>query len=52
MTTCPTVGRSSVPMTFSSVDLPDPDAPTIATSSPRSTVRDTSSRACTGGEPG
>ena len=28
------VGRSSVPITCSSVDLPEPDGPTIATSSP------------------
>ena len=31
----PELGRSSVPITCSSVDLPDPDGPTIATSSPR-----------------
>ena len=30
----PRVGRSSVPMTCSSVDLPEPDGPTTATSSP------------------
>ena len=33
----PALGRSSVPITCSSVDLPDPDGPTIATSSPRRT---------------
>ncbi len=32
--TLPAVGRSSVPMTCSSVDLPEPDGPTMATSSP------------------
>ena len=36
MRTWPDVGRSSVPSTFSIVDLPDPDGPTIATSSPAS----------------
>ena len=30
----PLVGRSSVPMMCSSVDLPEPDGPTIAASSP------------------
>jgi len=32
--TTPLLGRSSVPMTCKSVDLPDPEGPTIATSSP------------------
>ena len=32
--TSPVVGRSSVPMMCSSVDLPEPDGPTMATSSP------------------
>ena len=36
-------------MTCSSVDLPDPDGPTIATSSPRGTEKDTPSSATTGG---
>ena len=39
--TTPLVGRSSVPMTCRSVDLPDPEGPTIATSSPRRTEKDT-----------
>ncbi len=34
-------------MMFISVDLPDPDAPMIATKSPRSTVSETPRRACT-----
>ena len=41
MRTTPLVGRSSVPMMCSSVDLPDPEGPTIATSSPRCTEKDT-----------
>jgi hypothetical protein len=49
MRTTPLLGRSSVPMTCSSVDLPDPEGPTIATSSPRSTVKDTPRNANTGG---
>ena len=40
--TSPTVGRSSVPITCSSVDLPEPDGPTIATSSPSLMSRSTS----------
>ena len=36
--TSPELGRSSVPMMLSRVDLPDPDGPTIATYSPRRTV--------------
>jgi hypothetical protein len=43
------VWRSSVPMTCSRVDLPEPEGPTIATSSPRRTERDTPRRAGTGG---
>ena len=35
----PDVGRSRQPMMFIRVDLPDPDAPMIATNSPRSIVR-------------
>ena len=38
--TTPLLGRSSVPMTCRSVDLPDPEGPTIATSSPRRTEKD------------
>src|SRR3954465_826214 len=49
MRTTPLVGCSSVPMTCSSVDLPEPDGPTIATSSPRPTENDTPSSATTGG---
>ncbi len=41
--------RSSVPSRWSSVDLPDPDGPTIATSSPASMRRSTSRSASTGG---
>ena len=37
--TTPLVARSSVPMMCSSVDLPEPEGPTIAHSSPSSTVR-------------
>ena len=37
----PEVGRSSVPIRCRSVDLPDPEGPTIATSSPRLTEKDT-----------
>ena len=44
MRTTPPVGRSSVPMMCSSVDLPDPEGPTIATSSPRCTEKDTPRR--------
>ena len=47
--TTPLLGRSSVPMTCRSVDLPDPEGPTIATSSPRRTEKDTPRRAGTGG---
>src|SRR4029453_18358469 len=32
--TVPALGRSSVPSRFSTVDLPEPDGPTIATRSP------------------
>ena len=49
MRTVPAVGRSSVPMMCRSVVLPDPDGPTIATSSPRRTEKDTPRRASTGG---
>ena len=38
---CPRTGRSSVPIRCSMVDLPEPDGPTIATSSPCSIARST-----------
>ena len=47
--TTPAVGRSRQPRTFMSVDLPEPDGPTIASESPRSSRRSTSLRATTGG---
>ena len=40
MWTVPLVGRSSVPIRLSMVDLPEPDGPTIATSSPVPTRSD------------
>ncbi len=43
----PEVGRSRVPRMFSIVDLPEPDGPTIATSSPGSIRSDTPARAAT-----
>ena len=43
--TVPALGRSSVPMTCRSVDLPEPDGPTTATASPASHVeRDAAQR--------
>ena len=45
--TVPEVGRSSVPSTLSMVDLPEPDGPTIATSSPRSIRSETPPSAAT-----
>jgi hypothetical protein len=47
--TRPELGRSSVPIRCSSVDLPDPDGPTIATSSPSQTRKLTPPSASTGG---
>ena len=47
--TVPVAGRSSVPIMCSRVDLPDPDGPTTAASSPRRMTRSTPRRACTGG---
>ena len=47
--TRPELGRSSVPIRCSSVVFPDPDGPTIATSSPSPTVKLTSRSAVTGG---
>ncbi len=49
METTPALGRSSVPITCSSVVLPEPDGPTIATSSPSRTAKLTSRSAYTGG---
>ena len=48
----PSVGRSRRPSRFSSVDLPDPDGPMIATCSPRQMVRSAGLSARTGGGPG
>jgi hypothetical protein len=45
----PAVVGLEFPMTCRSVDLPDPDGPTIATNSPRLTEKDTPRRAGTGG---
>ena len=45
----PSVGRSSVPIRCSSVDFPEPDGPTIATSSPAATLKLTPCSATTGG---
>jgi hypothetical protein len=50
--TVPVVGLSRVPIRCSSVDLPDPDGPTTATSSPAATAKLTPRSAGTGGEPG
>src|SRR5262245_46950188 len=46
--TCPEVGRSSPPITINSVDLPEPDGPTMATRSPGATVRSMPRRMLTG----
>jgi hypothetical protein len=50
--TVPLVGLSKVPIRCSSVDLPDPDGPATAISSPAATDRLTRSSARTGGHPG
>src|SRR6266487_4186826 len=50
--TVPESGRSSVPITCSSVDFPDPEGPATATSSPARTARSTPASATTGGWPG
>ena len=50
--TDPDVGRSSPPMRLRRVDLPEPEGPTTATSSPGRMVRLTPARAATGGGPG
>ena len=47
--TLPSVGRSRVPATASSVDLPEPEGPVTATNSPAATESVTSRRAKTGG---
>ena len=47
--TVPLVGRSRVPIRCSSVVLPEPDGPTMPTSSPRRTVKLTPRSASTGG---
>jgi hypothetical protein len=47
----PPVGESRHPMMFIMVDLPDPDAPTIATNSPRPMLRLTPSSARTSASP-
>ena len=52
MRTVPAVGLSRVPIRCSSVDLPDPDGPTTAISSPAVTDRLTRSSARTAGDPG
>jgi hypothetical protein len=49
--TSPEVGESSPPATFSKVDLPEPEGPMTATSSPAETLRFTSSSACTAVSP-
>ena len=43
----PLLGRSSVPIRCSRVDLPEPEGPTIAVSSPRSTLSETPRSAST-----
>ena len=52
MRTSPLLGRSSVPIRCRRVVFPDPDGPTIATSSPASTVKLTPRSASTGGSLG
>ncbi len=47
----PRLGTSRQPMMFISVDLPEPDAPMMATNSPRATVSETPRRACTSTSP-
>src|SRR4029079_18665975 len=49
--TVPVSGRSSPAMTIRSVDLPDPDAPTIPTASPRPILRSMSLRIWTRAAP-
>ena len=52
MRTWPELGRSKVPIRCNKVVLPEPDGPTMPTSSPRSTVKETSRKAVTGGSLG
>ena len=52
MPTVPEVGRSSPAARCSSVDLPEPDGPTMAASSPGMTRSVTPRTDSTGGEPG
>jgi hypothetical protein len=49
--TWPQVGRSSSPISERSVDLPEPEGPSMATSSPASTVSETLCRAVTSAAP-
>jgi len=51
MKTSPLVGLSSAPIMFSSVDLPEPDGPTIEIISPLFTPRVTPSSATVGTAP-
>ena len=50
-TILPSVGRSSPPIRDSSVDLPQPDGPMIATNSPGAMLNDTPRRAVTATSP-
>ncbi len=52
MRTMPVVGLSSPAMMCRSVDLPDPDGPTMPTISTALTVRVSPRTDCTGGSPG
>ena len=47
----PEVGVSRQPSRFMSVDLPEPDWPTMATHSPRAIEKETPSSACTTSDP-
>ena len=49
--TVPVLGRSSVPIRCNKVDLPEPEGPTMATSSPSLTEKLTPANAVTGGSP-
>ena len=51
ISTVPELGRSRVPMRLRSVDLPEPEGPTMATNSPSSISRLTPAQAATGGSP-
>ena len=50
--TLPELGRSRLPIRCNKVVLPDPEGPTMPTSSPSVTVKETSRRAVTGGSLG